>query len=277
MMPSGSDPTAGISVTSLAPGGRRVVLITGFEANDPPHRNASAVLVEALTEYLQELRRASGGAEVRTRIMPGDTMALSASLEAALDEQPWPTHLLLLGQAPGRNKVTLYSVHVRTRKLRTSEMPLISGSTRQSIFGFSRGRSIERIATNLRDFGTPDRHGNLPRDVPIAHGGPAAFHSTWPEQRRLTAALNAAGIPAAMSNDAGNHLCNQLLYLALCAAAKRGQPCAVTFVHVPVLPQQVIDEEPMTMRHPNCPCLPLPMLTEAVACLLRTTFSPNFL
>jgi len=36
----------------------------------------------------------------------------------------------------------LYSVHVRTRKLRTSEMPLISGSTRQSIFGFSRGRSI---------------------------------------------------------------------------------------------------------------------------------------
>jgi len=80
-----------------------------------------------------------------------------------------------------------------------------------------------------------------------------------------------------MSSDAGNHLCNQLLYLALRAAAKRGQPCVVTFVHVPVLPQQVIDGEPMTMRHPNCPCLPLPMLIEAVACLLRTTFSPDFL
>lgn len=80
-----------------------------------------------------------------------------------------------------------------------------------------------------------------------------------------------------MSNDAGNHLCNQLLYLALHTTANRGQPCAVTFVHVPVLPQQVIAEEPMTMRHPNCPYLPLPMLTEAVACLLRTTFSPDFL
>ena len=218
-----------------------IVLITGFEANDPPHRNASAVLLEALVGQLQELRRASGGAEVRTKLMPGDTMALPASLETALDERPWPTHLLLLGQAPGRNKVTL-----------------------------------ERIATNLRDFGTPDRHGNLPRDVPVAHGGPAAFYSTWPKQKRLTAALNAAGIPAAVSNDAGSHLCNQLLYLALHAAAGQGQPCAVTFVHVPVLPQQVIAEEPMTMRHPNCPCLPLPMLTEAVACLLRTTFSPDF-
>ena len=218
------------------------MLITGFEANDPPHRNASAILVAALAKQLQELRRASDEAEVRIRTMPGDTMALAASIEAALEEQPWATHLLLLGQAPGRNRVTL-----------------------------------ERIATNLLDFGTPDRHGNRPRDVPIAHGGPAAFHSTWPEQKRLIAALKAAGIPAAMSNDAGNHLCNQLLYLALSAAAKRGRPCVVTFVHVPVLPQQVIDDEPITMRHPNCPCLPLPMLTEAVACLLKTTFSPDFL
>ncbi len=44
--------------------------------------------------------------------------------------------------ATERVRSKIYSVHVRTRKLRTSEMPLISGSTRQSIFGFSRGRSI---------------------------------------------------------------------------------------------------------------------------------------
>ena len=36
----------------------------------------------------------------------------------------------------------LYSVHVRTRKLRTSETPLIPRATRQLIFGFSSGRSI---------------------------------------------------------------------------------------------------------------------------------------
>ena len=217
-----------------------VVLVTGFEANDQQSSNASAVLLEALNARLPELRHAAGGAEVRTRLMPGNTMALAASLEAAMGKQPRPTHLLLLGQAPGRNRVTL-----------------------------------EQFATNLRDFGTPDWHGNLPRGVPVMDGAPAAFYSTWPEQERLVAVLNTAGIPAAMSNDAGNHLCNQLLYLALHAAAGRGQSCVVTFVHVPVLPQQVIGEEPVVIRHPNCPHMPLPMLIEAISNLLRATFSPS--
>jgi len=218
----------------------RVVLVTGFEANDPPHRNASAILVEALAKQLPTLRHAACGAEVRTKLMPGDTTTLSAALESAVVEQPRPTHLLLLGQAPGRNRVT-----------------------------------PERFATNLRDFRTRDRHGNMPRDLPVVDGGPAALRSTWPGLERSIAALNAAGIPAAMSNNAGNHLCNQLLYLALHANAGQAQPYVATFVHVPALPQQVIDEEPLTTNHPNCPCLPLSMLVEAVAVLLKTTFSPD--
>lgn len=217
-----------------------VVLITGFEANDPPYCNTSAVLVEALAGQLADLQRACGGVEVRIRLMPGDTTVLAGALEAALSEQPQPTHLLLLGQAPGRNRVTL-----------------------------------ERFATNLRDFGTSDRHGNLPRDVSVVHEGPTAYRSTWPEQKRLDEALHAAGIPAAMSNDAGSHLCNQLLYLALHATASPDRSCAVTFVHIPVLPQQVIAEEPLTMRHPNCPYLPVPMLIEAVVQMLKATFSPR--
>jgi pyroglutamyl-peptidase len=226
-------------LTLKAPG---IVVVTGFEANDPPCRNASAALVEALEGCLPQLRRASGDAEVRIRLMPGNTLALSAALGAALDELPPPTHLLLLGQAPGRNKIT-----------------------------------PERFATNVRDFGTPDRYGNLPRNLPVVEGGPSSLHSTWPGQDSLVRVLNASGIPAAMSHDAGNHLCNQLLYLALHAGARRDRQYVAAFVHIPVLPQQVIDEEPMTMRHPNCPCLPLSLLIEAVACLLRTTFSPDFL
>lgn len=217
-----------------------VVLITGFEANDPQYRNASAVLLEKLAGQLTDLAYTCSGIEVRTKLMPGDTAALAGSLEAALDEQPNPTHLLLLGQAPGRNKVTL-----------------------------------ERYATNLRDFGTSDRRGNLPFDVPVIDGGPAAYRSRWPEQPRLVGALNNAGIPAAMSNDAGSHLCNQLLYLALHAGAERNRTYVVTFVHIPVLPQQVIDEEPLTMKHANCPYLPLPMLVQAVEHLLRAAFLPS--
>ena len=43
-------------------------------------------------------------------------------------------------------KSVIYSVHVRTRKLRTSETPLIPRATRQLIFGFSSGRSITKAA-----------------------------------------------------------------------------------------------------------------------------------
>lgn len=217
-----------------------IVLITGFEANDPPCRNASAALIEALQGCLPQLRCASGDAEVRIRLMPGNTLALSDALGAALDELPPPTHLLLLGQAPGRNRIT-----------------------------------PERLATNVRDFGTPDRYGNLPRNVPVVEGGPASLHSTWPGQDSLVGVLNTAGIPAAISHDAGNHLCNQSLYLALHAAAQRNQQCVVAFVHVPVLPQQVIDEEPMVLRHPSCPHMPLTVLIEAVTNLLRATFLPG--
>lgn len=219
---------------------RNVVLMTGFEANDPHSVNASALLLEVLDACLPELSHAAGGAEIRTTLMPSNTMALAASLHRAIAGHPRPTHLLLLGQAPGRNKVTL-----------------------------------ERFATNLRDFGTPDRHGNLPRGLPVVDGAPAAYRSTWPGQERLAAALNTAGTPAALSNDAGAHLCNQLLYLALHAAAGLDPPCAVAFVHVPILPQQVIVEEPAVLRHPNCPHMPLPALIEAVATLLRTTFAPG--
>jgi len=224
-------------LTLEAPG---IVLITGFEANDPPCRNASAAVIEALQECLPQLRRASGDAEVRIRLMPGNTLALFAALEAALDDLPPPTHLLLLGQAPGRNRIT-----------------------------------PEWLATNVRDFGMPDRYGNLPRNLPVVEEGPADLHSTWPGQDCLVAALNAAGIPAAMSHDAGTHLCNQLLYLALHAAAQRDQQCVAAFVHVPVLPQQVIDGEPMTVRHPSCPYLPLPMMIDAVTHLLGATFHPK--
>ncbi len=44
----------------------------------------------------------------------------------------------------------VYSVHVRTRKLRTSETPLRSWSTRKPVFGFSRGRSIYLVNVLVR-------------------------------------------------------------------------------------------------------------------------------
>jgi pyroglutamyl-peptidase len=51
--------------------------------------------------------------------------------------------------------------------------------------------------------------------------------------QRLLAAVRAAGMPAALSSDAGSYLCNYLCWRAGEAAARDGGPRLVAFVHVP--------------------------------------------
>src|SRR3954453_193595 len=66
----------------------------------------------------------------------------------------------------------LYSVHVRTRKLRTPERPLLSGSTRQPLFGFSRERSILPFAVSIRGISSPTPR----REAPGAEHGLERTH-----------------------------------------------------------------------------------------------------
>ena len=160
--------------------------------------------------------------------MPGDTNALPAAFAAAVEETS-PTHCLMLRQAPGRDRITL-----------------------------------ERQATNLRDFRTPDRRANQPHGQPVIEGAACAWRSTWPLQDALVAMLDASGISVAISEDAGSHLCNQLLYLAMHDAPARHLPYVGMFMHVPLLPEQIAGP------YADFPSLPLPTLVQAVVRLLRT-------
>jgi pyroglutamyl-peptidase len=51
--------------------------------------------------------------------------------------------------------------------------------------------------------------------------------------QKLLAAVRAAGMPAALSGDAGSYLCNYLCWRAGEAAERDGGPRLVAFVHVP--------------------------------------------
>jgi pyroglutamyl-peptidase len=51
--------------------------------------------------------------------------------------------------------------------------------------------------------------------------------------QRLVAAARAAGVPAALSGDAGGYLCNYLCWRASEAGCAVGGPQLVAFVHVP--------------------------------------------
>lgn len=109
------------------------------------------------------------------------------------------------------------------------------------------GLSIERVAINVDDARIPDNAGAQPVDEPIAPGGPAAWFSTLPI-KAMAAELNAAGVPASVSQTAGTFVCNHVFYGLQQRLAGTGVRSG--FIHVPLLPEQAA-------RYPGKPVLAL--------------------
>jgi pyroglutamyl-peptidase len=102
------------------------------------------------------------------------------------------------------------------------------------MFGLAVRTSHIRIETRARNAlgrTLPDVAGRLPRSGTIVPGGPAILPLRAPSQRLLMAARS-AGLPAALSHDAGHYLCNFLCWRAA-EAAKRGATRMASFIHVP--------------------------------------------
>lgn len=99
--------------------------------------------------------------------------------------------------------------------------------------------SIERVAINVNDARIPDNAGAQPVDTPVVPGGPAAYFSTLPI-KAMRAAMQAAGVPAEISQTAGTFVCNHVFYgLMHRLATGRGlRQVRGGFVHVPLLPEQ---------------------------------------
>lgn len=93
----------------------------------------------------------------------------------------------------------------------------------------------EVIGINLRESRIPDNAGNRPVNVPVVEKGPAAYFSTVPV-RDMAAAIEAAGIPSALSYSAGAFVCNDVLYTLL--HHYQGTQTQVGFIHVPYQEEQ---------------------------------------
>lgn len=123
--------------------------------------------------------------------------------------------------------------------------------------GQAGGRSAvtpERIGINLRDARIADNAGNQPEDESIIPGAPAAYFATLPV-KAMVSAIRAEGYPAAVSDTAGNFVCNDLLYTVLNHFA--GTAVRAGFIHVPFLPEQ------------GTPCLPLEDTVKALEAAIR--------
>ena len=100
--------------------------------------------------------------------------------------------------------------------------------------------NVERVAINVMDaINTPDHKGVKPKDEPISKNGPADYFATLPF-RVIISDLTKAGIPAALSNSAGTHLCNYSMYVGLHHLDKSGLRIPAGFIHVPQTPDQTV-------------------------------------
>lgn len=102
--------------------------------------------------------------------------------------------------------------------------------------------SVERIAVNLNDSNKADNDGDTPEDRVIVSDGASAYFSSLPI-KDIVKNIKTSGLPATVSNTAGLFVCNHVFYSALHHVSVRGLATRVGFIHLPYLPQQVIEKK----------------------------------
>ncbi|HJB23463.1 MAG TPA: pyroglutamyl-peptidase I [Candidatus Jeotgalibaca pullicola] len=107
----------------------------------------------------------------------------------------------------------------------------------------------ERVAINQDDARIEDNEGNQPIDAPIQEDGPPAYFSTLPI-KAMVEKIKETGVPSAVSNTAGTFVCNHIMYQALYLTEKELPGVRAGFIHVPYIPEQVVDK-------PNQPAMSL--------------------
>ena len=110
--------------------------------------------------------------------------------------------------------------------------------------------SVERVAINVRDARIADNAGYQPLNEPVVADGPFAYPSRLPVQA-LVSRLRAEGHRIALSNTAGTFVCNDLFYGLMHRTQQNPVPAG--FIHLPVLPEQVRDASQRSEARDDAP------------------------
>lgn len=162
-----------------------------------------AETINPALEALHALPAQVGDAQIETLEVPV-SYDQSASVVVSAIRRVQPNAIVCVGQAAGRADIT-----------------------------------VERVAINVDDSESADNLGVIRVDVPVEPEGPAAYFSTLPV-REMVVAMREAGASASISNSAGTYVCNHLMYSVLSAIAQAGGGVPAGFIHVPLLPEQVV-------------------------------------
>ncbi len=102
--------------------------------------------------------------------------------------------------------------------------------------------TIERVAINFIDSRIPDNAGKQPVDEPIFKAGPDAYFTNLPV-RAMVEEMKNNKIPAIISYSAGTFVCNYSMYGVLYLIDKQYPNMRGGFIHVPYMPEQVLEKE----------------------------------
>lgn len=121
---------------------------------------------------------------------------------------------------------------------------------------------LEKVAINYMDAKLADNDGNICEDVPINPKGKTGYFSPLP-LKEMKDNLNENKIPAAISLSAGAYVCNCLYYQVLAQCEENKADQKGLFVHVPYIPEQVLDKRAGT------PSMELEEITKALTYICR--------
>ncbi len=116
--------------------------------------------------------------------------------------------------------------------------------------------TVERVGINVDDCRIPDNEGNQIIDEPVFPEGPDAYLVTLPI-KAMVQRIQERKIPASVSNTAGTFVCNHVTYGVCHLIATKYPGKRSGFIHIPYLPQQVIDKK-------NMPSMSQEMMVEAI-------------
>jgi len=129
---------------------------------------------------------------------------------------------------------------------------------------------VERVGLNQLDFRVPDNGGHSIQNEPALKAGPVAYFSTLPNIQ-IVKRLRQEGIPAGLSDNAGGHLCNHMLYTALHLAQTTFPSQATGFIHLPSIPELAALEAARDDSRSCVPSMSLDLIIQALRIVLEET------
>lgn len=124
------------------------------------------------------------------------------------------------------------------------------------------GLTPERVAININDGRIPDNEGYQPLGEPIHEDGETAYFTQLPIKAEAKA-IRDAGLPASVSNTAGTYVCNHIMYQVQYMRDKEFPNIKAGFIHIPFLPEQVINKS-------NMPSMSLEIIISALEVAIQT-------